>query len=79
MNGNIRFPLGSASIPPMKIVFKGIRLIDEIRSIEIRNPATQLTLHALGEELVINEGLDTEQANGDEEDNLILIDYNEIG
>lgn len=66
--------IGSGSVPTLRIVYKGSNLIDEFDSIRTADSATHLTLKVLGEDLMIEEGLqalDDEAAQADADTILI--------
>jgi len=82
MKDNWDHPIGSASLAPIKIIYRGVDLSEEIKAVPTQDPATKLTLEALSEDLIAVEGLDNSQDEGAGEhlgEDLILIPWDDSG
>lgn len=73
--------IGAASVPQMRVVYKGIDLSEEIKSVPTEDAATYFTLQALGEDLIELEGLSPASSGEDflveKPQNIILWDDSE--
>lgn len=78
MKGSSNSSAGSASVAPIKIVYHGPDLSEEVRSIPTADLATRLMLQGLSDDLISMEGLYddlTEEAEVNEE--LVFIPWDD--